>query len=54
MVTSWLEFSSGSESSAFEGKSMGCSWVPCHEYRGLFYGYEMVEDYNGDTLTRKL
>ena len=36
MVTSWSEFSSGSESSASEGESIGCSWAPRHEYRGLF------------------
>ena len=52
MVTSWSEFSSGSESSASEGESMGCSWAPRHEYRGLFCGYEMLEDYNGDSLDR--
>ena len=52
MVTSWSEFSSGSESSASEGESMGCSQAPRHEYRGLFCGYEMVEDYDNDSLKR--
>ena len=54
MVTSWSEFSSGSESSASDGESMGCSQGPRHEYRGLFCGYEMVEDYDDDSLGRKL
>ena len=52
MVRSRSEFSSGSESSASEGESMGCSRVPRHEYHGLFCGYEMVEDYDGDSLGR--
>ena len=52
MGTSWSELSLGSECSASEAESMGCSQVPCHEYRGLFYGYKMVEDYNGDSLIR--
>ena len=50
IVTSWSEFSSGSGSSASNGESMGCSRVPCHEYQGLFCEYEMVEDYDGDSL----
>ena len=29
---------------------MGCSRAPRHEYRGLFCGYEMVEDYDDDSL----
>ena len=33
---------------------MGCSQVGHHEYRGLFLGYKMVKDYNGDSLERKL
>ena len=53
-VTSWSEFSSGSEFSASEGESRVCSQAPHHKYRDLFYGYEMVEDYNGDSLMRKL
>ena len=52
MVTSWSEFSSGSESSASDGESMGCSQGPRHEYRGLFCGYEMVEDYSDDSLVK--
>ena len=52
MVTSWSEPSSSSESSVSEGESMGSSRVPRHKYRGLFCGYEMVEDYNGDSLVR--
>ena len=52
MVTSWSEFSSSSESSASEGESIGCSRAPHHEYQGLFCGYEMVEDYSGDSLVR--
>ena len=51
-IMSWLECSSGSESSASEGESMGCSWAPRHEYRGLFCGYEMVKDYSDDSLAR--
>ena len=51
-VTSWSKLSLGSECSASEAESMGCSRVPCHKYRGLFYGYKMVEDYNGDSLIR--
>ena len=51
-VMSWSELSSGSECSASEAESMGCSWAPHHEYQGLFCGYEMVEDYNGDSLIR--
>ena len=54
MVTSWSESSSGSESSASEGESMGCSQAPRHEYRGLFCGYKMVEDYNSDCYGRSL
>ena len=54
LVTSWSELSSGSESSVSEGELIGCSWAPHHEYRGLFCGYEMVEDYNGDSLVRSL
>ena len=52
MVTSWSEFSSGSESSASDSELMGCSRAPRHEYRGLFCGYKMVEDYSGDSLVR--
>ena len=52
MVTSWSEFSSGSESSASEGELVGCSRAPRHEYCGLFCGYEMVEDNNDDSLER--
>ena len=52
IVTSWSELSSGSESSASDGELMGCSQVPRHEYRGLFCGYKMVEDYNGDSLIK--
>ena len=51
-VTSWSELSSGSECSALEAELMGCSQVPRHEYQGLFCGYKMVEDYNGDSLIR--
>ena len=51
-VTSWSEFSSGSEFSASEGESRVCSRVPCHKYHRFFCGYEMVEDYNGDSLMR--
>ena len=32
---------------------MGCSRAPRHEYRGLFCGYEMVEDYDDDSLGRE-
>ena len=53
-VMSWLEVSLGSECLASEAESMGCSQVLCHEYQGLFCGYEMVEDYNSDTLIRQL
>ena len=49
-VMSWSEFSSGSECSASEAESRVCSRAPCHEYRGLFCGYKMVEDYNVDSL----
>ena len=52
MITSWSKFSSGSKSSVSDGESMGCSRAPRHEYRGLFCGYEMVEDYNSDSLER--
>ena len=52
MVMSWSEFSSSSESSASEGESMGCSRAPRHKYQGLFCGYEMVEDYDDDSLIR--
>ena len=31
-----------------------CSQVPRHEYQGLFSGYEMMEDYNGNSLIRQL
>ena len=31
-VMSWSEFSSSSEYSASEAKSMGCAWVLHHEY----------------------
>ena len=57
-VTSWSEFSSGLEFSlglefsASEGESRVCSWVLHHKYQGLFCGYKMVEDYNGDSLVR--
>ena len=51
-VTSWSEFSLGLECSASEAESRFCSRALCHEYRGLFCGYEMVEDYNGDSLVR--
>ena len=51
-VTSWSEFSSGSECSASEAESKVCSRVLRHEYRGLFCEYEMVEDYNSDSLIR--
>ena len=54
MAMSWSEFSLGSECSASEAESRVCSWAPRHKYRGLFCGYEMVEDYNGDSLVRKL
>ena len=51
-VMSWLEFSSSSECSALEAESRGCSQALRHEYQGLFCGYEMVEDYNSDSLVR--
>ena len=51
-VMSWSEVSPASECSASEAESRGCSWVPRHEYRGLFCGYKMVEDYNGNSLIR--
>ena len=50
--TSWSEASLGSECSASEAESRICSWAPCHEYRGLFSGYKMMEDYNGDSLVK--
>ena len=43
-VTSWSEFSSGSECSASEAESRVCSQVPHHKYQGLFCGYKMVVD----------
>ena len=52
MMTSWSEFSSSSESSASDGELMGCSWALHHEYWVLFCGYEMVEDYNSNSLIR--
>ena len=52
--TIWLRLGQNflSESSASDGESMGCSRVPRHKYRGLFCGYEMVEDYNDNSLER--
>ena len=47
-ITSW------SECSASEAESVGCSQVGRHKYRGLFFGYGVVKDYNGDSFGGKL
>ena len=51
-VMSWSEVSLGLECSASEAELMGCSRALHHEYRGLFCGYKMVEDYNSYNLVR--
>ena len=53
-VTSWSKLSSGSECFSSEAESRGCSWALHHKYQGLFCGYEMVADYNGDSLVSQL